>query len=600
MKRKKSFLAVAAVCGGMLSAGAPAQAQVAQIECAGASLRSALCGTLRVPVDHAAPDGPRLTLSFARFPARGARAGTIVFLAGGPGEAAISSAGLLARSGGPLAGVRRAYDLVFVDQRGTGRSSPLRCSTAPRGRFPSGASAGELRAAVARCGEELGDARRHYSTAATALDLEEVRRALGVERIIPLGVSYGGQVAGEYLRRFPDRVSAAVLDSTSPVEFIDTMSKLPQLALRRVFREVCFPPGCAGIIGSPVTLVAELSERLRRRPLPGIDASDVHALVLASDLDPLLRVELPAVLQAALERDFAPLRRLLRYAEAGSGADDVNEVRFVATACVEGNQPWNPASDPARREALLDRHLLQARADYAPFPVGAVAANLSATLCVGWPATPRAPLPPGVAGGPDLPVLILAGREDLRTPLENQRRAAAQLPGARVLAVPNAGHSVLAGDLSGCAVEALRVFLARRALQGSCARDARELDLALPYPSSLGEVPRARGRAPEVVERTATAVDLTLRDAVRWAEGAGRARGVRGGRVRLSGNAARLADCELVPGVRVTGALGRRGGQVTVTGRGATGTLRVRPSGRMVGVLDGLRVRYRPLAVIPA
>jgi pimeloyl-ACP methyl ester carboxylesterase len=558
--------------------------------------------TVAVPLDHAQPAGPHIQLAYRRFPAREASRGTVVFLAGGPGEAAIRSSRAILDL---FDGLRDRHDVVFVDQRGTGLSSPLRCSDAPRGRFDADLTLAEQRRATARCGAELGDARRFYTTYETALDLEDVRAALAVDRIIPLGVSYGGQVAGEYARRFPDRVQALVLDSTSPIEGIDTMQKLPQLALERVYREVCFPPGCGDLLGQPLTLMAEASRRLALRPLGSITAADVYALVMASDQDLLLRTELPAALQAAIKRDGAPLRRLLRYADGGSGSSGINEVRYLATSCVEGNQPWDPASDPAGREALLERHLAENDEDYEPFDADVVAEQLGATQCLSWPSTTRPPLPPGVASAPDLRVLVLAGREDLRTPLENQRRAAAQFPSARVLPVPNVGHSVLVSDTSGCAVRGLTRFVLGGAPR-ACARPEADLALALPFFRSLGQVPRARGRLPERVERTATAVDLTLQDAFRWVEAgspptrprpAYSAPGLRGGTVRaLRTGPIELVRYELVPGVRVSGRIASRG-RLRISGRGATGTLTISPSGRITGVLDGVVVRYRPLAI---
>ena len=576
MFREKSFALLVMLCAGLLSFAPSAGAEVS---------------TLSVPLDHAAPDGKRTTIAYERYPARaaGAARGTIVFLSGGPGEPAIRFGRELTR--GPLRALRRGFDIVFVDQRGTGRSSPLRCATAPNGRFSPDLSETRLRAAILACGVELGEERRHYSTHATALDLEAVRAAIGAERIVPLGVSYGAQVAGEYARRFPDRVQALVLDSASPVEAIDTMGKLPQLALERVFREACYPPGCSELVGRPVTLMAEASARLLRRPLAGLTAEDVYGLVKVSDLDPLVRTDIPAALQAAIGRDAGPLRRLVRYAGSG-GASGVNEVRFLATACVEGNQPWDPASDPGTREVVLEEHLRANRRDYGPFPIEAVAGELAATLCLSWPATSRAPLPPGVDRGPGVPALVLAGREDLRTPLESQRRVGAQYPDSTVYPIPDVGHSVLVNDISGCAEETLRAFLDGERLAPACRQRARQSDVALPYFDRLGDVPRARGRLSERVERTATAVDLTLRDALRWAP----SRGVRGGRARVGDETLVLARYELVPGVRVSGTFTvERGGRLRITGRGATGTLRVRPSGRMAGVLDGQIVRYRPL-----
>jgi hypothetical protein len=82
----------------------------------------------------------------------------------------------------------------------------------------------------------------------------------------------------------------------------------------------------------------------------------------------------------------------------------------------------------------------------------------------------------GRVGGPRRPALILAGREDLRTPLEDQRRAALQLPRARVVAVPDVGHSVLGNDVTGCATKALAAFLTGGEVRGctsACVRARR-------------------------------------------------------------------------------------------------------------------------------
>ena len=56
-------------------------------------------------------------------------------------------------------------------------------------------------------------------------------------------------------------------------------------------------------------------------------------------------------------------------------------------------------------------------------------------------------------------MLVLSGRADLRTPLEDARRTAAQYPNAKLLAVPGVGHSVLGTDVSGCAVKGMIAFL---------------------------------------------------------------------------------------------------------------------------------------------
>ena len=144
--------AVGAVMGVLVLAPG-ASAQLSVLPCSTAALKGAECGQMQVPLDRANPSGSRVTVAFSRFAARGGveqRRGTLVFLAGGPGQAIVRQSASVVN--GPLRALRRQYDLVFMDQRGTGFSSPLRCSSAPRGVFPTEGTAAERQAAITRCG----------------------------------------------------------------------------------------------------------------------------------------------------------------------------------------------------------------------------------------------------------------------------------------------------------------------------------------------------------------------------------------------------------------------------------------------------------------
>lgn len=94
----------------------------------------------------------------------------------------------------------------MVDQRGTGRSGSVRCGFEP---------------SSPACAKKLGARRAFLTTAETARDLDDLRAALGLETITPLGISYGTKVAGEYARRFPDRTASVILDSPVGVDPID-------------------------------------------------------------------------------------------------------------------------------------------------------------------------------------------------------------------------------------------------------------------------------------------------------------------------------------------------------------------------------------------
>ena len=138
-----------------------------------------------VPLDHANPDGPRISV-FTREVADpdGQDRPLLVFLQGGPGSEAPrpsrtdSSPGWLERA---LADFR----VLMLDQRGTGRSSPIGTS------LPGTPS-------------EQADYLAHFRADSIVADAEWIRRELGVERWSVLGQSFGGFCATRYLSAAPE------------------------------------------------------------------------------------------------------------------------------------------------------------------------------------------------------------------------------------------------------------------------------------------------------------------------------------------------------------------------------------------------------------
>ena len=178
---------------------------------------AAQCGTLEVPENRDQPDGRKISLAIAVLPANTLhpRADPLFILAGGPGQAA----SFLGPFAAALTGVRKDRDIVLVDQRGTGRSSPLVCAAFKPDRRPADAALdfdpGPKAAACARELAAQGIDAAQYTTAAWVADLDAVRAALGYARINLWGGSYGTRVAQEYLRRHPDRVRSVVLDGVA-------------------------------------------------------------------------------------------------------------------------------------------------------------------------------------------------------------------------------------------------------------------------------------------------------------------------------------------------------------------------------------------------
>src|SRR4051812_47528842 len=180
--------------------------------------QTARCGELTVLENPERPDSRRLATAFAVIPASSGKAlpDPIVLLMGGPGEKAIESASLYV---GKLRSVLSDRDFLLVDQRGAGRSAPLQCHL-----FSPADPAASVRdffppEAVSNCVRELqktADLTR-YTFPYFASDLEQVRRALGYERLNLFAGSFGTRAAQAYIRQYPQSVRTAYLGSPVPI-----------------------------------------------------------------------------------------------------------------------------------------------------------------------------------------------------------------------------------------------------------------------------------------------------------------------------------------------------------------------------------------------
>jgi hypothetical protein len=200
---------------------------------------------------------------------------------------------------------------------------------------------------------------------------------------------------------------------------------------------------------------------------------------------------------------------------------------------------------------------------------------------------------------------------DLRTPLEGARAAAAAWPRARVLAVPNTGHSVMTADLSGCVQRATMGFFRRRRVPARCRRGPNLFPATPPVPAALG-VLRPLLRVAGDRGRVVRAVEFTLFDVVEdylalllTGQDARRGAGLRGGRWWWERSSTlRLHRLELVPGVRVSGTVAhfaerRQRARLRVSGpAGPDGRLVLRKT-HVTGRLGGRRVDADiPIAVL--
>lgn len=157
------------------------------------------CTLIQAPLDYDDPDDDTIWLTVARHSARNNPGREAVFIiAGGPGGTSVAESGMMSQV---IPDVLDRFDLVYLDQRGTGGSNYLGC---PRDIY-------ELED-LEDCGDShAGRDLNRYRTLDAAHDFDFVRRAMGYEQISLIGGSYGVRLALEIIRQHEDIVNMTVL-----------------------------------------------------------------------------------------------------------------------------------------------------------------------------------------------------------------------------------------------------------------------------------------------------------------------------------------------------------------------------------------------------
>jgi pimeloyl-ACP methyl ester carboxylesterase len=569
------------------------------------------CATLGVPLDRAGVIPGTVTLAATRVPAASNPGKVaVVALAGGPGQAAVPLASSFAEDLGSALATR---DLLVYDQRGTGASGTLECSALKRG-------VGSLSSVARRCSEELGPTRAFYRTADSVQDIEALRVAGGYEKLVLYGVSYGTKVAEAYASAYPSNVASLILDSVVTPEGPDAFRRSSLKAVPRVLSELCASGRCRGITASARGDVTELARALRTRRLKGsvyspsgrrftarLGEGGLFAVLLAGDLNPTLRAELPGSVRAALSGDPEPLLRLsarsagLANSAGYQSSQADSDAVFLATTCEENPTfPWTRGASEAQRAREADAAARRLPGS-AVFPFSRATALTEGVLpiCLGWRVGSAAPV--ADAPLPPIPVLAIEGRADLRTPLADGAAVAARVPGGQLLGVPDVGHSVLGADPTSCARDGIAAFVSGQRVAPCPAATPRFLPTPRP-PRRASSLKPYRG-VPGKAGRTVQALRLTVNDAQAQLLGealalgaapAG-AGGLRSGAVRVTSSGLSLRRYEYVPDVFVTGVLRTRGtSRFRISGRQASrGVLRVTRTLAVSGTLGGTRVSTR-------
>jgi pimeloyl-ACP methyl ester carboxylesterase len=417
------------------------------------------CGSIEVPFEREDPSLGRTTIAFAVLPHRDRRRdseGAIFAVEGGPGYSSTGTANAYTKLFGGLLETR---ELVLVDMRGTGLSEPLDCPDLQRGRGPE-------MIALSECARRLGDRFESYRTAAAADDIDDVREALGHERIALYGDSYGTFLAQSYAYRYPGRLDALVLDSAYPTygesawyqSLIRTGVRSLELACER-------SPRCDGDAGRRLEKLVEYLRRTNRDvgalvdALAGAGYSPPGAYLAIDRAGTALRhgdSEAWGELTAEGKPGHPKLRSYSRASELVTGCNDYPMI-------------WDrEATEPERRaqlEAAIREYDPEVLAPFSPREVQ-LASDFGYLECLTWPARTERYEPPAQEGDEptDAPVLVVGGEfDDVTTPHEG-KVVARQFPDSSLFVERNAGHTAALYDSSGPSATEIRRFL-REALK---------------------------------------------------------------------------------------------------------------------------------------
>ncbi|KAH8172091.1 alpha/beta hydrolase fold domain-containing protein [Sarocladium implicatum] len=188
------------------------------------------CGQMQVPMNHADPKGKTITLRMARLRASSScKSKPVLFNEnGGPGVSNAQSVIQFAQFEAEgeqlapaLAAMRKKFDLVGVDIRGTGYSQPIYCDPKlwNEVQYPLINDEATYNATLAKakawgdsCRNMTGPLIDYLGTDQTVQDLDMVRRALKQKKLHYQGLSWGTTLGAYYAEKYPDKVGRMVLD----------------------------------------------------------------------------------------------------------------------------------------------------------------------------------------------------------------------------------------------------------------------------------------------------------------------------------------------------------------------------------------------------
>jgi pimeloyl-ACP methyl ester carboxylesterase len=282
-------------------------------------------------------------------------------------------------------------------------------------------------------------------------DLDEVRAALGYERINIYGGSYGSNAAFVYLRQHPGRVRSLVLVGVAPVDYKMPLawSRGVQHAMDRLFDDCAAEESCRKSFPKLREDFAEVLAKLDKAPvsfeLPNPATKQMETVKLTRAAfnehlrsllySPDFASALPLLIHAAAQGEFQPLGgTILEFSRTFSGPANKLAVGMSLSVICAEHLPFITQAEIAREAAGSFYGDLRVRAQI--------------KACEQWP---RGKVGPGFVTPirSDAPVLLISGDLDPVAPQWLAAQAARYLPNSRHVIARNASHVSSSGCIDG-------------------------------------------------------------------------------------------------------------------------------------------------------
>lgn len=418
------------------------------------------CGYVLVPEDRTNPDSQLIQLSVLQVKSSSENPDkrAVVRLTGGPGGESLSAGRIFAYSAPRNKRFRDAADLIFFDQRGIGYSEPNFCRGIPvlyQFGLATEAARDASVASYSQClqaARDKGLAIDAYNTWQNALDVKDIRRALGYEQWTLFGISYGTELGQAILQVDEDGVRAAILDSVVPAAPAgeggwDAISYGFRSALTSLNNDCQADRACARDVGDMTARFIDVIEAYEAEPLILEDldegtftdgrlvfdgtlaASAVFQALYANTLYP----DFPTLLTALETRDEVAMK-----AYTDVLAQPINHTYGYGMQLIANCRGSAIVTDAQTAEAAIVEPILSQFTSLTEWN----------EICEAvYRIDPDPAVTPLVT---DVPILVGAGATDPITPPNYGQAIMPGLSNGQYVEFPHTGHGILVSHFDGC------------------------------------------------------------------------------------------------------------------------------------------------------